>query len=77
MRCLCPLQVFSTYVPTECVNAGEETARARGRQTVCYKKKTKTRQEDASAWGKTEGSLDWSTEEMMSDAAPGGLWRSA
>lgn len=29
---LCVLQVFSTYVPTECVNAGEATAHARGRQ---------------------------------------------
>lgn len=31
---LCLLQVSSTYVPTECVNAGEEPVHARGRQTA-------------------------------------------
>ena len=41
------------------------------------KKKNKTRQEDASAWGITEGNLGWSTEEMTSHGAPGGLWRPA
>jgi len=37
---LCVLQVFSTYVPTECVSAGEELAHARGRQAACLQKKT-------------------------------------
>lgn len=37
IRCLCLLQVFSIYVPTECVNAEEEQARARGKQVACLK----------------------------------------